>query len=98
MAAGTVEAIPLVQTALYGIRQLRQHGASDVRAHLYTGYENKFMPYSSLVERDWSIGGADNDEVERVKGIFKQKIQQNGGAQNIPIKRQMELAEEAIRE
>lgn len=97
MSAGTIEAIPLVQTALYGIRQLRQRCDSDVRAHLYTGHEGKFMPYTSLVERDWRIGGEDSTEVKKVKERFSQKIQQNGGAQNIPAKRQMELAQEAIR-
>lgn len=100
MGAGIVEAIPLVQTVLYGVRQIRQvgNGRSDTQVCLYTGHEYKFMPYASLVERDWGITGLDNDRVKRVKEIFNRKLQENGGAQNIPVKRQMELAEEAIKE
>lgn len=98
MAAGTVEAIPIVQSALYGIRQLRQAGGSDIQVKLYTGHECKFMAYASLEERDWSFIGADDEAVNRVKQIFKEKIQQNGGDQNTSAERKMAFAKDSIRE
>lgn len=95
MIAGAIEALPIVQTVLYGIRQGRKCGPSDVQVHIYTGHESKFMPYTSLIEQDWRIGGADDALVKRVKEIFNQKLQRKGV---LFPKEQMDLAQEAILE
>ena len=49
--AGVIESIPIVQTLSYKIRRIGYLG-SDV-AHLVTRHEDKYMPYTSLEERDW---------------------------------------------
>ena len=97
IAGGTLEAIPLVGTTMYFIRQVGKHAASDAQVNLHTSHENKWMPYTSLVARDWKIGGNDDKAVEKATEVFHKKIKENGGMINLSYKRQMELAQEAIR-
>lgn len=94
---GTLEAIPLIQTALYGLRQLRQYGGS-AQIHLFTGHENKFMPYPSLAEKDFFIGGGDTHAVQSAEESYQQKLVARGGEKSLSGKEKMELAREAIDE
>lgn len=94
MLAGTIEAIPGVQTLVYVIRKIPSSVTSDLKAHLYTNHENKFMPYKSLIERDFTIDGCDDDEVERVKAIFNQKI--NDAGRKLTPKEKFKLAKDAV--
>lgn len=102
IAAGIVEAIPLVQSVAYVARVGNQIRTSDLQTpHLFTGHENKCMPYISLIEEDWFIGEGcipDGDEIKKVNEMFERKLQENGGVENLSSKRQMELAQEAIEE
>lgn len=98
MTAGVFESIPFVQTAIYGIRRMKQGEISDIHAHLYTGHEFKFMPYKSLVERDWKIGGADDEAVEKAKDIFNKKITDYSNPQDLSEKIKYRLAAQAVEE
>lgn len=98
MGAGTVEAIPLVQTALYGLRVVRGDGKSDFQAYLYTGHEKKFMPYTSLVERDWEIGGANDEEVKRVKKVYDERLKNAGVGRELTLKEKLKLAKQVLGE
>lgn len=46
MAAGTVEAIPLVGTVMYFTRKIKSSSGSDATVRLSTQNEDKFMPYN----------------------------------------------------
>lgn len=101
ITAGVFETIPLLQTVLYIIRQLRQHQASD-RVHLQTRHENKFMPYASLEKLDLTIGGADEDAAQEANQLFNAKIQEyaNGEGillENITLEKKIKFGEEALR-
>ncbi len=96
MAAGTLEAIPLVQTAIYWIRELKQHGGSDRIARLYTGQENKFMPYSSLEEHDWKIvtfeSNNDTDAAKAIDSIFKEQYGTKSLSEDATLKIKLKIA------
>jgi hypothetical protein len=101
MVAGAVEAIPVVQTIVYGIRYSAQVRQSDAGVHLDTGHQFKFMPYSSLVEKDWKFTGIMYDAGEQSQVRFRQKLRDNGWNltrdQPVSEKRQLELAREVIK-
>lgn len=97
MIAGAFESIPVVQTVLYLNRKLRTIPNSDIQAHIYTGHENKYMPYDSLVKKDWKFIGAVDDDVKAVQKLFDQKVTQFGGNKDsFSLKKQFKFAEEAI--
>ena len=66
MIAGVVESIPIVQTVVWGSRQLS--GIADEKAVqlcIDTGHKTKFMPYSSLIEREWRFSGVDMGNIQQ---------------------------------
>lgn len=98
MIAGAFESIPVVQTILYFDRKLRTIPNSDIQAHIFTGHENKYMPYDSLVKKDWKFIGADDDEVKTVQNLFDQKVSKFGGNKDSwSLKKQLKFADEAIK-
>lgn len=94
IVAGTIEALPLVQTVFFFVRQARQLNGSGLQIYLHTGHERKFMPYTSLVEVDFSIEGAVNRDVKAVRDKFKQKL---GGVRNPTPKTRLKLAQDAVK-
>ncbi len=101
IAGGTFEAIPLLGTAMYFFRYLRQQRDSTLLVRLSTGYENKWMPYPSLVERDWSISGTNTMVVAEFKKKFNQNIEkeikENDGLKPIFQMDQLEIAKKTLR-
>lgn len=86
--AGIVEAVPLVSMLVYGIRIWKNASGSDDRVRVNTNHENKFMPYESLVDKDWEIGGSVDTAVTDAKNRFNQSI--NG--RNISRREQLKAA------
>lgn len=93
---GFLEATPVVQQVLFVMRMLQSMTHMDAEVAVYTGHQNKFMPYASLVEQDWEIGGCVPETTDKVKEIYKQKLHEKGNAKNIPVKQKMMLAQDAI--
>lgn len=98
IAGGTLESIPLVGTVMYFFRQVGKCRGSDIQVRLRTGHEEKWMPYTSLIECDWKIIGANDEAVAQAETVFSRKLQENGGVHFLSRKRRMELAREAIGE
>lgn len=77
IAAGIVEAVPGVQTLSYVVRKRKGSMDSDPRVKLTTHHENKFMPYKSLIERDFTFeGGLDEGDVEKVQETYNLAVKE----------------------
>jgi hypothetical protein len=76
IVSGAFEAIPLVGTGMFFWRQ--KQAAVSGRVYISTHHENKWMPYSSLVARDWKIEGSDDAAVSKVTQIVKGKLVADG--------------------
>lgn len=79
IAAGAIESIPIIQTAFYLIRQRCKthslhYSEDDKDVHVSTGYDDKFMPYQSLVEREWGIVGENEETLKAVNEIFQEDL------------------------
>lgn len=116
VAAGALEAIPYVQHALYYYREPylyrdRQYmkkeytdrGIPGLRAQLWTGHENKWMPYTSLIESDCYIGvdsknGHHTRIVDAINVIWDKNIQEREEHlhRKLTLNERMDLAEGAI--
>lgn len=95
--AGALEAIPLVGTGLYFYRSYRTINHSDASVKIYTGYENKFMPYSSLEAMDWKFSGEDDIGIDELKGSYQQKIVDAGGEDSLSPEEMLEIARDLLR-
>lgn len=94
MVAGTFEAIPIIATAIYFMRQISNDSTT---IHITSLHANKFMPYPSLVERDWRFGGTIFD-VQTAQRNYEAKVEQIGGADKISRSRKFELAKATVKE
>jgi hypothetical protein len=93
MAAGTLEAIPLVGTGMYFARMGKDPKNHSIDVDVVTYHGDKFMPYKSLADRDFTIGGVVTERVEQAKKIFNENVNDN-----MSNSKKRHLAEEAVRE
>lgn len=110
IAAGTLEAIPYVQTKMYYYRQYMNkqytdRGIPGLWAQLKTGHENKWMPYTSLIESDCYISVKSEDvahtyTVNAINEIWDKNIQKKEEQlhRKLTLNERMDLAEGAIGE
>jgi len=100
MVAGTLEAIPLLGTGLYYLRDAKALAApyAPLVLKIAPSQESKFMPYPSLVELDWKFTGMDHMAVFKANEYYAKKVEQNGGEENISLSRKLELAKETLSE
>lgn len=77
VAAGLVEAIPLVGTGIYIARWFKANNNTSVQVYTQTQHEDKFMPYESLVKRDTKIAGLEPDLVSAAQNIFENRANAN---------------------
>lgn len=93
MVAGVIEAIPIVQTVLWGARKHALSKALDARSSntIITHHENKFMPYKTLVAKDLTFGGIDKEEMQ---GLFNERIVKMDGP--ITPERKIQLAKQVV--
>lgn len=100
MVAGTFEALPVVQTALYCIRKRRQHRDPNIAVYVAYYHEFKFMPYTSLAARDWRFMGVQHD-VYAVNYRLRCLLEKEGineDDQGTRERRGLELAPKIIKE
>ena len=83
IAAGLLEAIPIVGLFMYINRTSKLEG-STLDAYVKTGHLDKYMPYDSLLEADLEIAGYHNNQTaavldfnDKAKGLssYKEKLQ-----------------------
>lgn len=98
IGAGVLEAIPFVGATLYCCRMHRRTTPLPETAYIRTHHEDKWMPYSSLIERDWRIESSSLQAKTRAQAHYKQSLAQNGGLLYTPLPLQLHLATQAIEE
>lgn len=92
IVAGILEAIPLFGTILFGLRVVKSIDPS-VPVYLRTGHENKWMPYSSLVEQDWDFCG---DEALSTRKNFNKIIEENALEGIASLQYKMQIAKQLV--
>lgn len=98
VVAGAFEAIPLVGTGMYFMR--KQGAPLPAAVSIQTNHENKFMPYTSLIQQDWVYGGKDDLSISEAeeKYISLLRAEQSGdGSMFVPHNLRFELGKQAIR-
>ncbi len=98
MAAGTLGAIPGAGTLLFYVRRNREP-KFDESVHIVTGHENKWMPYSSLIETDLKIVGPEEDpQLREANHLFDQRYENHKKKQHAePNNRRLKhLAKKAV--
>jgi hypothetical protein len=97
ITAGFFEAIPLVGTAIYLLRQLnKNYYPPSIQAYFYTGHDNKCMPYTSLIKADCGIDGIDDGNLTKHQRDFALALNKKGGRQNFSIEALEALANTII--
>jgi len=94
--AAILEAFPLLGTIMFLFRITMASSGSDSGAYIRTGHENKWMPYSSLVENglvehEWYIDGAISTDVDTVREKIDKEIDKNGGVSLLTKKQQLNI-------
>lgn len=91
---GLLEAIPLVGTALWKLREYRLSRTDDLVVYPYSGQETKFLPYPSLVKYDFlDVDGQGQNAINRARELYTISVRENGGKQlDIPLKLREHLA------
>ena len=100
IVAGALEAIPFIGYILFQSRVLQQLG-SDIVLRIYTGQEDKFMPYSSIVDEDWKIvepgpkfAGGPSKRDAMIK--YHAFVEEKGGEEALSSSEKLALAQAAI--
>lgn len=96
MMAGTLEAIPLFGTLLYLFRLAGKAHSSDVEVKVFSGHADKFMSYDSLVDEDWHIDGASDNEVKYFKRKLNDHINVHYLNQQLTRRQQYEIAQKLM--
>ncbi len=104
IVAGILESLPIIQTALYYVRENRKPRPPGTDLYVQTNHETKFMPYRSLVAKDITIRGTGDPEkinsaLQRFTSFeaaeaYHRRIK----VEDISVERHIELAKEAIRQ
>lgn len=97
IVAGVLEAIPVVGTAVHIFRSLDP--GSDALVHLYTGHENKWMPYERFFECDWRFDGVDGEEGDSVRQAyqtFHQEVEKRGGRDQVSSAERFAIAQAIV--
>lgn len=92
LLVGPLEVVPLVGTAVYIMRIWKAYNVGDSRLYVTTGHDHKFLPYSSLVAKDWKIEGSNKELVAKARSMYEVEIYNYGGEGKIPLELRLNIA------